>query len=142
MSAQSNIGPFDVDFDRDDADVEMAYLDVNNLDEDGARLYVRRRDLERPEIAISLVEAAMYLDPDVLIDVLRARIGLRDFFTFRGSDCPSGLTREQADAWTNWCVAVRVVTIHGEIRESCWDADAHEWTSPWFDLDTGIVNRD
>src|SRR3954467_5908685 len=121
------ITPFTVDLTdaHDRGEAVLAYLS----DDLGApRLFILKRDLERPEIAVTLVESAMYLDAEVLEDVKHARIGLRDFFTFE---------KDGNLDWTNWCVAVRVVTIHGEIRETCWDGDLREWIEPWFDLDTG-----
>lgn len=96
-------------------------------------LFILKKDLERPEIAISLVEAAIFLDPEVFEDVKYARIGMRDFFTFG---------HEGNFDWTNWCIAVRVETTLGEIRETCWDTDLREWVAPWFDLDTGHLNKD
>lgn len=122
---QKVIIPFTLDLSEDIS--EKAYLDADI--DSGAELRILRTDLERPGIAISLVEAALYLDPDILHNTHRARIGLRDFFTY-GDTNPT---------WTNWCVAIRVETTAGEIRESCWDADEHEWVSPWFDLDTGVL---
>jgi hypothetical protein len=135
----SQYEPFTVEL--DDSVSVKAYLtpEGSDLPLEHSVLRILREDMVRPEIAISLVEAALRLDPEVLEDAKAARIGLRNFYTFlKAERLPTGMTEEEAKKWTNWCVAIRVVTHLGEWRESCYDPIEGEWVCPWFDLDTGV----
>lgn len=125
-------GKFDL-MRRERGDLELAYLNTNDLT---SGLWIMTEDLERPGIAISFVEAALYLDPEVLEganeDDAEVRMGMVNFW--------GHMDPEKYPDWTNWCIALRVHLPNGEIRETAWDADEQKWVAPWFTLHTGEVN--
>lgn len=106
----------------------LDYTDPNEL---SSWIRVPEKDMARPGIAISFVNAAMHIPAHVIE-------GAKDIclfiVNFHGHMDPV-----KYPTWTNWCIAGRIECHSGEIREVAFDADKLEWTSPWFDLDTGLV---